>query len=323
MYFIYLEEKKSVVFFNLFQSPIINIGMGPKVILNNEQIQHIHKCFDHVAKVKGKFTVDVIKMFNDTYPNLKVSYRTLKFYHDKHIATMSLKRELSDLSKDKGNSSKLVRDFSSLSMEINSDHMLEDFYNDTLYSDRFIAFLCNNATKLAFAYNLEFTEFLKLNSLKEIIIPGDGLCFISCVRLYLNEFHGINISVEEISHLTHQFYLNNIIPIHTQDQTYDIFLENCIQQYFVDCIYDSDFVDQFITDASNIINTSICILDKRENSMVIYILKPRELENDNQNFISNMLVVSRHGLHFNLIIPANYEIPNFSIGLIFQGLFFE
>ncbi len=77
MYFIYLEEKKSVVFFLIcFNSQIMNIGMGPKVILNNEQIQHIHKCFDHVAKVKGKFTVDVIKMFNDTYPNLKVSYRT-------------------------------------------------------------------------------------------------------------------------------------------------------------------------------------------------------------------------------------------------------
>jgi hypothetical protein len=60
---------------------------------------------------------------------------------------MSLKMELSDLSKDKGNSSKFVRDFSSLSMEINSDHLLDDFYNDTLYSDRFIAFLCNNATK--------------------------------------------------------------------------------------------------------------------------------------------------------------------------------
>jgi len=61
------------------------IEMKLKLCLTEEQLSYLEFCFNEVIKKKIDLKTYLLLMFADKYPNLKLSYDTLKRRYDEYI----------------------------------------------------------------------------------------------------------------------------------------------------------------------------------------------------------------------------------------------
>ena len=74
-------------------------------------------------------------------------------------------------------------------------------YTDILiiYSELFVNFLTTVCDEHIYLnLNFKFDEFKEHFNLKIIDVPGDGLCFISTIRLFLYEFKNRKLEIDNI-----------------------------------------------------------------------------------------------------------------------------
>ena len=298
--------------------------MGPKVILSDEEFNYLVYCFESVARRKGRKTVDVPKMFKEKYANLNVSYPKLKSLYDeknKLIPAQSIKRDLSDLSKEMLLcESKLIRSMSSLSMDLDKGNALNsdiELINETdqentniqiIYTNHaLMTLLLLHTQEITFLENIIFQRFLHLYDLKVVAVPGDGFCFLNCIRLFLNEFIRIDLNIEYFAQITHEYFMENRLNEYNDQIDYETYLNNCINSYFIEGHYDTNFVDYFINEAANIFKFNLCIIQDRNYSTLVTVLRPNETE---INFSTNLIIMHRQQLHYNLIVPLNHQMDH-------------
>ena len=63
----------------------IILNMTPKICLSEEQLSYLEFCFNEVIKKKIDLKTYLLLMFADKYPNLKLTYNTLKRRYDEYI----------------------------------------------------------------------------------------------------------------------------------------------------------------------------------------------------------------------------------------------
>ncbi len=132
--------------------------------LTQTQLQYLDDLFENVKSTNGNFKRDVPALFKIKYPNLDIGYSTLKNIHN------TLKLKINKLS----TRNESTADETSLS-------------NNFLYSDQLLTFLKLNFSKNLIQIQNPIGEILKNYDLKIHVIPGDGLCFCSSIRLYFKK----------------------------------------------------------------------------------------------------------------------------------------
>ena len=112
--------------------------------------------------------------------------------------------------------------------------------------------------------------------LKIQVIPGDGLCFCSSIRLYLKQFNNIDLSIADLKIQTTRYFFNNfniISPYLSQQIIYEQYMNESIVSYFDHKNFNSDFVDIFIMQSSHIFKINLCVIEEINNSVLFHLMK--------------------------------------------------
>jgi len=243
------------------------------------QLQYLDDLFENVKSTNGNFKRDVPALFKIKYPNLDIGYSTLKNIHN------TLKLKINKLS----TRNESTADETNLS-------------NNFLYSDQLLTFLKLNFSKNLIQIQNPIDEILKNYDLKIHVIPGDGLCFCSSIRLYFKQFSNKDLSIRDLKIQTSRHFLNNtsLISPYLSDQTnYEQYVNNSIVSYFDQKNFNSDFVDIFIMQSPRIFKINLCIIEEVNGSgVLIHLMKYEE-----HNVLVNLVILHKNHLHYNLIVP--------------------
>jgi hypothetical protein len=197
------------------------------------QLQYLVVLFVNAKSKNGIFKRDVPALFKIKYPNLDIGYSTLKSYH------CTLKFNIIKFS----TRNESTADEASL-------------FNNFLYSDQLLTFLRLNISNSLIRIQNPIDEILKNYDLTIHVIPGDGLCFCSSIRLYFKQFYNKDLRIRDLKIQTSRHFLNNtsLISPYLSDQTnYEQYIKNSIISYFDQKNFNSDFVDIFIMQSPRIL----------------------------------------------------------------------
>ncbi len=70
--------------------------------------------------------------------------------------------------------------------------------------------------------------------------------------------------------------------------------------------FNSDFVDYFITYSPQLFNLNICIIEEINNNVLFHLMK----SDPDHDYSTNLIVLHKQHLHYNLIIPKMYQIKS-------------
>jgi len=159
-----------------------------KIVLSPSQTEFLDLVFENVKSNNGCFTRDIPDQFKRRYPHLKIGYKTLKNIHED--LKLKITRTNNKISRNTNDNNENNRSrIDNLNMCAENENERERPF---LYLNEFLIFLNDNNLNMFIRDENSITDVLNIYNLKIHIIPGDGLCFCSSVRLYLKEFHNIN-----------------------------------------------------------------------------------------------------------------------------------
>jgi len=274
-----------------------------KIVLSPSQTEFLDLVFENVKSNNGCLKREVPDQFKKRYPNLKIGYKTLKNIHeDLKLKITRTNHKISRNTNDNNENNRSRID--NLNMCAKNERE-----RPFLYSNEFLLFLNDNNLNMFIRDENSINDVLDIYNFKIHIILGDGLCFCSSVRLYLKEFQNIDLSIDEIKILTRRYFISNpnlIPPYLISDVNYEYYIEQSIVSYFDLKNFNSDFVDYFITYSPQLFNLNICIIEEINNNVLFHLMKT----DPDHDYSSNLVVLHKQHLHYNLIIPKMYQIKS-------------
>lgn len=176
--------------------------------------------------------------------------------------------------------------------------------------------------------------FLKRNNLIGIQVPSDGLCFISCIRLYIAEVYGVLISNNEMRMILEDLFIRNrefVFPflqsvdvyfdennvphervLHTHE-TYAHLITLELDNYFRNYRWLNDFNDLLIATFANLLKFKIIIIEhthhvttNRNQCTLIVNERSDNIGNDELLCFEREVVLQNGDIltaHYKLILP--------------------
>ena len=298
-----------------------------KIVLNDEQIAFLIECFE---TTQFQSTKVIPQLFAAKYPDKKCTYPTLKtIYNREKKKNRQAKRVLSNLSDIVNQKeSKLLKSISMLSIDEPCDEIRSvEYFNHEesliisnhkliIYSELFKNFLNTfcNGDNLLINYDFKFEEFIEHFNLKVVDVPGDGLCFVSSVRLFLLEFKFKNITIDDIVGLCNNFFMMNRIDVTLPEEiSYQSFLISELYEYFELKKYDSSFVDYIVNYSYLLFSLSFVIVEPLQNSVRIHLIKQINQDIARELEFGNVIVLYRQKIsescyHFSLLVPSIHQM---------------
>ena len=120
---------------------------------------------------------------------------------------------------------------------------------------------------------MKFKKMLDANDLVEVIVPGNGFCFLSTLLVTLGE-HGINKNMNNLSiEVMHEIRNNmeiykEILPIESEEN-----ILKTHEAFFQERIYSHEFVDFCIEALANALGVNIHIFQKRTYRVMVTSIK--------------------------------------------------
>ena len=172
-------------------------------------------------------------------------------------------------------------------------------------------------------------NILEKYSLKVVEIPGDGLCFVSSIRLFFKQILQTDISVQNVIERCRLFFTEQPIEVDTNMySSYEEFLSSCLDSYFGNRIYNQGFlttqdshlkcqnadsigfVDYVVGASANLFKINILIVNinlEQNHRIVLNLLRPQVNEYPDQLLIVRRTIAidanNNESSHYDLVVP--------------------
>ena len=327
----------------------------PVCLFEESQLEYLEQVFSDVLNNNIQKS-EIFGKFIGKFPNFKTSVRSLnrkfEIWEKANLNGLTKSTSLISLNENVENEldkncysilqdpdpivgnentsiNQLKRDASSYELITNNKKVLRSMNSNhlqrSIYADSFEELLCNQGVSNTsyYRFDLNFNEILELYNLQVLPIPGDGLCFISCVRLFFALILNTHWNLSDVRAKIENYFMVDI-GLHKLADVFCsfmpgsvsvlVFMKQCLDRYFSGD-FDSDFVDEIINRACDIFRIDIYFVDVSAAGISL-LRKPVTMGGNNYGL--NKILVSRRNNHYELLLPKHVSVLH-SINSIHHG----